>query len=174
MVDELNATYLNKNPLIRLFFRTKVNIAIKIADLRKTDKILDFGCGAGWLKKELKSKGYSVIGYDKTPEQTDIKDYTKVKPDKIFALDVFEHIPISEIKKIIKNFKKMNQNFELIISIPTENFISRKIRKLLGKSEKIKDHITSLKEILKILNSELQLTKKFNFLTVSYIAKFRI
>lgn len=174
MVDELNATYLNKNPLIRLFFRTKVNIAIKIADLRKTDKILDFGCGAGWLKNELKSKEYSVIGYDKTPEQTDIKDYTKVKPDKIFALDVFEHIPISEIKKIIKNFKKMNQNFELIISIPTENFISRKIRKILGKSEKVKDHITSLKEILKILNSELQLTKKFNFLTVSYIAKFRI
>ncbi len=173
MVDKLSATYLNKNPIIRIFSRTKIKIALIIADLKKDDLILDFGCGQGWLKNNLKGQGYNIIGYDITPEHSDVKDYTKIKPDKIFAMDVFEHIPKEEVRKTIKNFKKMNPNFELITSIPTENWISRKARKLLGKSERVKDHITNLKEIKEILKEELKLAKKFNFLTVSYIAKFK-
>lgn len=173
MTDELKATYLNKNPLARIFFRTKVNLAVRIAGLKKEDKILDFGCGAGYLKDKLRKQGYNVTGYDITPEHSDIKDYRKIKPDKIFALDVFEHISKEDIRKIIKNFKKMNQNFELIASIPTENFVSKKIRKFFGKPERVEDHITTLKEIWEILNSELKLIKKINFLTISYIARFK-
>lgn len=173
MADELNATYMNKNPLVKIFSRIKINIAIRMANLKKSDRILDFGCGAGWLKNKLKERGYSVIGYDITSEQTDIGDYTKVKPSKIFVLDVFEHIPKENIQIIIKNFKKMNPKFELITIIPTENWISRKARKLLGKSERVQNHITPIKEILDVLNSEFKLIKKINFLSVSYIAKFK-
>jgi len=173
MTDDLFATYLNKNPIVRIFSRSKVKIALKIAELKKTDLILDFGCGAGWLKNNLKKQGYNVVGYDLTPQHSDIKDYRKIKPDKIFAMDVFEHIPKEEIKNIIQNFKKMNSNFELITSIPTENFISRKMRKLLGKSERVKDHITNIKDIMQILKKELKPIKKINFLTVSYITRFR-
>ena len=172
MSDDLSATYLNKNPIVRIFSKTKIKIALKMAKLRKTDLILDFGCGAGWLKNNLKKQGYNVIGYDVTPQHSDIRDYRKIKPDKIFAMDVFEHIPKEEIRNIIQNFKKMNSNFELITSIPTENLISRKMRKLLGKSERVKDHITNIKEIMQILKKELKPIKKINFLTVSYIAKF--
>jgi SAM-dependent methyltransferase len=173
MVDKITSTYLNKNPLIRLFSRTKVNIAIRLADLKKNEFILDFGCGEGWLKNNLRKQGYSVLGYDITPLQSEIKDYTQVKPNKIFALDVFEHISKEQIEEIIKNFKKMNPSFQLITAIPTENLISRKVRKLLGKDERVKDHITPIKEILKILNRELILVKKFNFLTVSKIFVFK-
>lgn len=173
MIDKLSSTYLNKNPIIRIFSRTKIKIALKIADLKKTDLILDFGCGGGWLKSNLKEQGYNVIGYDIIPEHSDINDYGKLKPDKIFVMDVFEHIPKEEIKKILKNFKKMNPNFELITSIPTENWVSRKARKILGKNERVKDHITNLKEIMDILKEKLVLIKKFNFLTVSFIAKFK-
>ena len=173
MTDDLSATYLNKNPIVRIFSRSKVKIALKIAELKKTDLILDFGCGEGWLKNNLKKQGYNVIGYDLTPQHSDIKDYRKIKPDKIFAMDVFEHIPKEEIRNIIQNFKKMNSNFELITSIPTENIISRKARKLLGKSERVKDHITPMKDILQILKREEKLKpiKKVNFLSVSYIIK---
>ena len=173
MADEIKSTYLNKNFFIREFSRKKISIALKLADLKKEDFILDFGCGEGWLKNILKIKGYNVKGYDITPEHSDMEDYRKLKPDKIFALDVFEHIPKEEIKKIIKDFKKMNSDFEIIVSIPTENLISRKSRKILGKSERVKGHITPLKEILEILNSELELIKKINFLGVSYIARFK-
>jgi len=172
MSDNLSATYLSKNPIVRTFSKSKVKIAIKIANLKKADLILDFGCGAGWLKNNLRKRGYNVIGYDITPQHSDIVDYGKIKPNKIFAMDVFEHIPKEEIENIIKNFKKMNSKFELITSIPTENFISRKARKLLGKAERVKDHITPMKNILQILKKELKLIKKVNFLTVSYIARF--
>jgi 2-polyprenyl-3-methyl-5-hydroxy-6-metoxy-1,4-benzoquinol methylase len=164
-------TVLHKNPLLRFFFRWKFRKIIKFAGLKKEDLILDFGCGDKWLKKIL--PGYRVIGYDLNPKQTEVKDYRKIKPDKIFALDVFEHIPREEIRGIIRNFKKMNPNFELITSIPTENWISRKTRKVLGKRERAIDHITPIKEILPILLSELKLIKKMNLFTVSYIAKFR-
>lgn len=164
-------TVLHKNPIVRMYFRWKFNKIIKFAELGKEQLILDFGCGDKWLKKIL--KGYNIIGYDLNPKQTEIKDYTKIKPDKIFVVDVFEHIPLEEIKKIIENFKKMNVNFELITSIPTENWISRKIRVLVGKQEKAPDHITSLKEIWPILTSEMKLIKKTNFLTIAWIARFR-
>lgn len=172
-MDNLQATYMNKNPFVRYFSRIKDGIAIKIADIKKNDKILDFGCGAGWLKNNLRKRGFNIIGYDKTPSQTEIEDYRKIKANKIFALDVFEHIEEKEILEIIRNFKIANNNFKLIVAIPTENFISRKIRKLLGKKERVEGHITPMKKILKILNSELILEKKFNFLFISYIARFR-
>jgi len=161
----------HKNPLVRLFYKIKFDIAINYADLKKKDLILDFGCGDKWLKKTL--FGYNVIGYDIDPELTEIEDYTKINPDKIFALDVFEHIPKEEIRNIIKNFKKMNPNFVLVTAIPTETWLWRKTRKIMGLSETVADHITKLREILEILNEELVFVKKINFLTFSHISKWK-
>ena len=58
------------------------------------------------------------------------------------ALDVFEHIPISEIKEIIDSFKNLNNKFDLIVSLPSENLLSRKLRKFVGKLEVPEEHIT--------------------------------
>ena len=161
----------NKNPLVRLFYKWKFGIAIRYANLNKGDLILDFGCGNKWLKKTL--NGYNVIGYDIDPKLTDIRNYLNLKPNKIFVLDVFEHIEKEEIRKMINNFKKMNPKFILITIIPTETWLWRKMRKLMGLSETVSDHITGLKDILKILNEELKLVKKINFLTMSHIAKWK-
>ena len=164
-------TVLHKHPVVKFFFRLKFKKIIKLANLKKTDFILDFGCGDCWLKKILPE--YKIIGYDLNPKQTEIEDYTKLRPDKIFVIDVFEHIPKEEIEKILKNFKKMNPDFELITSIPTENWISRKIRRLVGKREKAPDHITPIEQIWPILTSELRLIKKINFLTIGWLAKLK-
>ena len=43
--------------------------------------------------------------------ETFIKDYRKIKPTKIFALDVFEHVPKEEIEKILNNFQKLNEPY---------------------------------------------------------------
>lgn len=161
----------HKNPLVRLFYKFKFFIAVKYANLKDDDLILDYGCGEGWLKKSLSR--HDVIGYDIDPKLTEIRNYVKLKPDKIFVLDVFEHIDLKEIRKIIKNFKKMNPNFILITIIPTENWLWRKTRKLMGLSENVADHISPLREILKILNEELTLVKEINFLAMSHIAKWK-
>lgn len=161
----------HKNPLVRLFFRIKFGIAIRYAKLKKDDLILDFGCGISWLKKQLPE--YNIKGYDIDPKLTEITNYTKIKPDKIFVLDVFEHVEKKEIKEIIKNFKKMNPQVTLVTIIPTETWLWRKTRKLMGLSETVADHITKLDEILEILSSEFKMKKKINFLTFSHIAKWK-
>ena len=163
--------YINHwNPLIRYFFRIKLRIAIKLVRLKKDDVILDFGCGGKWLKSWLKD--YNVISYDINPIQTEVKDYTTVNPTIIFALDVLEHIEKNELRKTIQNFKKMSNNFTLITLIPNENkiwFLARKILRL----PIMEDHITTLKEILEILNSELRHIKTIKFLRLTYISKWK-
>jgi len=164
-------------PIIKI---SKKNIKTRVYNLEVEDEptyiasgICVHNCGGGWLERKL--RGYKIYGYDINPEKTFISDYRKIVPDKIFCLDVFEHIPIEEIGNIIDNFKEMNKNknFELIVSIPTENKLSRIMRKFVGKPEVPKEHITKYKDIIKLLNSKLKLIKKFNFLTVTYILKFR-
>ena len=166
----LENTYNSKNSLTRTYFKQKVEAAIRLADLKKEDIILDFGCGAGWLENRLNK--FYILGYDINPEKTFIKDYKNVKPTKIFCLDVFEHIPLEELEMIISQFKKMGK-FDLIVSIPTGNFISRKVRKLVGKLEVPKEHITSYEEIVNILNKNFKLIKTTNFFTVTKIFKFK-
>jgi hypothetical protein len=163
-------TVMSKNPIVRWFSRKKVDIALRYAKLNNNDFVLDFGCGGGYIKRTNPS--FNIIGYDLNPKHTEIKDYTKIAPTKIFVMDVLEHIPLEEIKKIIKNFKKMSPEFDLIVAIPTENWVSRKARRLLGKPERVRDHITSLKEILQILNKEFEIKEKKSFLTVTYIARY--
>ncbi|MBI2043076.1 methyltransferase domain-containing protein [Candidatus Pacearchaeota archaeon] len=169
--NRLENTYESENLLVRMYFRWKINITVWLANLKKDDVILDFGCGGGWLEKKLKN--YKIFGYDTNPKKTFIKDYRKIKPTKIFALDVFEHIPIKETKKILANFKKMSKNFYLIVSQPTENWLSRKIRKLVGKEEVPKEHITRYEEIIKLLKKEFEFRRKINFFTITHIFKFR-
>jgi SAM-dependent methyltransferase len=166
----LKETYENKNPITLIYFRTKAWLAVKMAGLKKQDVILDFGCGGGWLEKKLKN--YEIYGYDINPEKTFIKDYKKIKPDKIFALDVFEHIPEGEIRKILDRFKKLKNKFWLIVTVPTENLLSRKVRKFVGKTEIPKEHITNHKKIFKILKENFKLKKKINFFSVSKIFVF--
>jgi len=168
--NRLDKTYESDNLITSTYFKSKVNAAIKLANLKKEDIILDFGCGGGWLEKKLNK--YNIYGYDTNPEKTFIKDYKKIKPTKIFALDVFEHIPIEEIEKIINNFKKQNEHFRLIVSLPTENLVSRKVRKFVGKSEIPDEHVTNYRTVLKLLKKHFKLKKQLNFFTVSHISVF--
>jgi len=168
--NKLDGTYENKNLLTRFYFRWKINCAIKLGNLKKEDIILDFGCGGGWLEKKLKD--FKIYGYDVNPKKTFIKDYKQIKPNKIFVLDVFEHIPKKEIKKIIETFKRLNNTFEIIVSLPSENWLSKKIRKLVGKPEVPAEHITPYWEVLDILKKNFELKKRINFFTISYIFLF--
>ena len=63
------------------------------AGVKKTDRILDFGCGNGVFVQFLKEEGYArVVGYDPY-----IAEYARLAPDAKFdcvvANDVIEHVP---------------------------------------------------------------------------------
>jgi len=166
--NKLEGTYESRNWLVRTYFRWKVDVAICLARLKKQDIILDFGCGGGWLEKKLHH--YQIFGYDNNPQKSFIVDYRALKGvTKIFALDVFEHIPSHIVDEILEEFKKLSQNFELIVLIPTENWLSRKVRRLVGKKEVPDEHITSYRQIVQLLNKHFTFKKKINFFSVCHI-----
>lgn len=65
---------------------------LKLAGVKKTDSILDYGCGNGLFVLFLKKRGYpNVIGYDPyVPEFAKLPD--QILFDCIVANDVIEHV----------------------------------------------------------------------------------
>ena len=165
--NQLETTYESPSLITRTYFRWKMNKIIRVAKLNKEDVILDFGCGCGWLERKLRD--YQIVGYDINPEKTLIQDYKNVTPTVIFALDVFEHIPLNEIENILLVFRFLNKSFKLIVSIPTENLLSRLGRRWVGKSAVPKEHITKLKDIKELLDKYFKLKKEYGFFTMSKI-----
>jgi SAM-dependent methyltransferase len=81
---------------------------LKHAGLKKTDSILDYGCGNGVFIGFLKTKGYTnVIGYDPyVPEFANLSD--DVLFDCVVANDVIEHVddPRSLIKDCVNRLER--------------------------------------------------------------------
>ncbi|MFK7000549.1 class I SAM-dependent methyltransferase [Flavobacterium oreochromis] len=147
--------YAHKNPLIDYIFWKRLKIVANYIDKKKKDKtdVLDFGCGSGVFSYVLTSKGCNVTAIDlnlqpvrilsekiKFPQhinfiENDIfkVDFKHSKFDYIVALDVLEHIPISELEDYLILFTDLlKENGEIIISGPTENIIYKIGRKLAG------------------------------------------
>jgi len=90
--------------------------------LRKTDKILDLGCGSMWLTKELRKRGYTCFAFD-LDYPADIVGDVKTYPfkrdeyDIVIALEMIEHVNcFPEIKKMLK------KDGLLILSTPVPHF----------------------------------------------------
>ena len=164
----LEKNYQSRIPFIRFYFNRLINTAIKLANPKKSELILDFGCGNQYLNKKL--PGYKIIGYDIVPEMSDIKDYTKVKPDLIFASMVFEHMPAEELNKTLKNFIKMS-NARLLTVTPKENIIARLLVKLIPSIKPSwKDHKLKYKQVHRIIKKYYILKKQKTVLTEAKVA----
>ena len=44
--------------------KRQIELIFDLIEQTKTNKILDLGCGGGWLSKILSSRGYNVTGID--------------------------------------------------------------------------------------------------------------
>lgn len=100
----------------------KIKLNLLLPYLRKSDKILDLGCGNMWLTKELKKRNYSCVGFDlDRPADIlgDVKTYPfkKENYDIVIALEMIEHVnSFKEIKKMLK------KDGLLILSTPVPHF----------------------------------------------------
>jgi len=156
----------------RIYFNRILKTIIDFGDLRnEKDIILDFGCGTGHLKKMLPDS--NVIGYDIIPELSDITEYKNLSPEKIVLSGVLEHIHHSEIEILLKEFIKMNSRAELLVFLPTENFISKIAMHVAGQANAHDDHVSGYKQINQMIEKYYYPKKrKYLFLKMAQITRY--
>jgi len=163
--------YKNKNKLLDFLFRIigypylpkrmEAQKTLKLLKIKKSDKILDIGCGDGLWTNFLKMKGYNIIGIDPSKQALGIAkkraklmginnvcffgDARKMKFksnsfDKIFSTSVFEHIQ-NDDKAFKESFRVLKKGGFFSLSVAGEdvpfftNFLvklPKKIKKKIG------------------------------------------
>ncbi len=134
----------------------------KLGLIESGSKILDYGCGVGFLINAFNKLGFkNVYGYDISKWATNYARKLNCKIKKKYDgnydigifLDVLEHMEDKEIKKV---FKKAKFN-KLLVRIPVS--INKKKRKFYLKISRVdKTHINC-----KTKNEWIKLFKNFGF-----------
>lgn len=158
--------------LSKIYFNKILQTIIDFGGLKnESGLILDYGCGVGHLRKKLNKS--NVVGYDIIKELSEIDDYKKLKPKKIVLDSVLEHLYLNEIDNLLKEFLKMNPRVELLIAIPTENFISKIAMRLSGQPRAHDDHVSKYKQINQLIEKYYYPAKrKYIFLRMVQITKY--
>ncbi len=138
--------YTSKCSLVRDLYWKRIGTAIKFADLKNENVILDIGCNTGYLLRKIRNVNTKCEcwGIDIEPKiitlniencQFRVADVTKMPFkdnffDIIFALSILEHI--KDLKSAIKEISRvLKPNGFVVISSPTESSFYRFCRFLL-------------------------------------------
>jgi uncharacterized UPF0146 family protein len=96
--------------------------------MEQGDSILEIGVGSGFTANYLKSRGFKVTTLDiderKNPDiVANLVDYKfQENYDHILAFEVFEHIPINEVEKIINQLSTICTK-NMFISVPRNEIV---------------------------------------------------
>jgi len=155
-----------------IYFNRILDKVIEYGNLKQEEGIvLDFGCGLGKLKQKLKKYGIKVVGYDKLSDISDIKDYSTVKPSKIVCNQVLEHLTREEIEETIKSFIKTKA--DLIVSLPTENVVSKIVMLFTGNFNYHEDHKTKYRDVIKIVERYYKIVKRCYIFTMTQVTYYK-
>ena len=145
--------YAHRNPLIRWLFWSRLDAAVRLAELRPGAAVLDFGSGAGVLLPSLKAYATRIVATDlelapsrtvasargiaaefvELPEFRSWSERNIGALDRIFALDVLEHVDADELRELSRVFRSLlTPEGRLVISGPTESRAYRLGRALAG------------------------------------------
>ncbi len=135
---DLDKFYNHPNRLFRYIENKRISVLLKEADIHKTDKVLEVGCGAGHILERIQEG--MLTGIDISPAQIErakkrlggkaalllAKGEKLPFPDKSFdriiCTEVFEHVLeppmiLEEMKRVLKD------NGVISLSIPNEKLI---------------------------------------------------
>jgi 2-polyprenyl-3-methyl-5-hydroxy-6-metoxy-1,4-benzoquinol methylase len=107
-------------------------------EIKEGSKVLDYGCGTGFLIKYLLEKNFEIFGADSSPDSVNyvnniyngnkhfkgaylIKDVLKLnlKFDIIFVIEVIEHLPDIYLEELFKNvYSLLSPDGKVIITTP--------------------------------------------------------
>ena len=110
------------NIYTRLAYRNRLRSLMQ-KGLRKTQSILDFGCGEGLFVQFLKDKGYhGAKGYDPYNSEFNHSKVLEQEYDMICTYDVIEHVP--EPREMLKQLESvLKLGGQLIIGTPNASRI---------------------------------------------------
>jgi ubiquinone/menaquinone biosynthesis C-methylase UbiE len=140
----------SKNPILRYIEKKRIKKIIELAHLSRTDKIIDVGCGEGYMLSLL-PPAKKVVGFDISKialnkaqkllfQKKDVQliygdarelPFADNSFDKILCSEMLEHVPEPQV--VIKEFQRiLNKDGIVVISVPNEKQI-RKIMRILHK-----------------------------------------
>lgn len=134
--------------------RYRVNYLQKDIKIQKDWKILDYGCGYGFLIEILKESGYHVEGLEISADRLEVIKKRQGSLDDIYTynfLDEKENIPIELQEKF-----DLVTSFHLIEHITSPVYFLKKIQSLIKKDGYI------LLELPNIENTLMDLSPEFN------------
>lgn len=165
--------YKHWNPLVRFYFNGILAKVVKLADLKPNERVLDFGCQKQHLKNFL-PKTVKYTGYDIEPAYSDLRDYSVQRFDKIFALNVLEHLDEKELKQTLRLFKRTGAK-KLIVSLPAEHAVGKFLAFIHGYSHSHEEeHKNNWKNVERILSEELVPEKKTGFFTMQKMSTWQL
>lgn len=120
-----------------------------IAEVKSSSRVLDLGCGEGYLGRELEKKGCVVTGMDAAPCEgiCVLKDFQKIDLDReeipvevasydyLLLLDVIEHLDTLRQYDLLDEIraKAAGRGLTLILTTPNVAFVLIRLQLLLGK-----------------------------------------
>ena len=155
-------SYAHRNRLISWLFWKRIEAALSLAGDLRGKAVLDFGCGGGVTFRYLHEQGCTITGCEdqfpdlagKTAGQLGI-DATITSDlfalqgrqfDVIFALDVLEHI--DDLDAVLEKFRELShKHTRIVISGPTENFLYRMGRRIIGYREQGRFHERTIYDV---------------------------
>jgi SAM-dependent methyltransferase len=101
---------------------------IELLNIKKTDRVLDFGCAKGYLVKSLcllgiDAYGYDVSSYALSTAPAEIRDRLSNEfntPDRyayIIAKDVLEHVAEEELTSLLEKFYISGKNLCVVVPL---------------------------------------------------------
>ena len=111
-----------------IYFNNIFDNIIKCVELKKKNitKILDFGCGNGYLKKRLgNNKKIKVIGYDIVRELSDVQNWKSVNFDYFVSCQVFTYFKKKKFENIIKYLRKNRFKSKVIVAITRQGWLNK-------------------------------------------------
>ena len=139
------------NPVQRFWHRSKKLAIERFLPPRKEDFVLDVGCGSGVIAGFLGESGAEVLGFDGNSEAIAFATETFAKPnvqfqlglvdeqldllrpvDKIYCLEVIEHIHLNQARDMLRVFHKLlNPHGEVFITTPNYSSLWPLIERLM-------------------------------------------